>query len=99
MLKCHLINVAQQQQISSNKEELLVGSYILFLFHHIVFDGTSTDLFLNDLREAYRTQTKLTPLPLQYIDCSQYERHMDMSEARSYWLQQLAGYETELQLP
>ncbi|MDF2086158.1 non-ribosomal peptide synthetase [Bacillus pseudomycoides] len=74
----------------------------LFLFnvHHIVFDGWSTDLFLNELDINYTylikgSTQKLDALPIQYVDYAAWENSSIDSQLlekdRAYWLDHLQG--------
>ena len=78
------------------------------VIHHIAFDGWSTDIFLNELKEYYRhfeaeeagltSQLNLPPLTIQYKDFALWQRSYltgDVLEKQlSYWKSKLEGYET-----
>ncbi|HWU86913.1 MAG TPA: amino acid adenylation domain-containing protein, partial [Kofleriaceae bacterium] len=90
--------------VSRSPDEYIV----LFVIHHLVFDGTSLGVLLRTLLDAYgRLQRggRLVPalLPAGYRDFVQWERSMLDSESgrdhRAYWLQQLAGSLPVLELP
>ncbi|CAF3455238.1 unnamed protein product [Rotaria socialis] len=86
ILRCHVMVSDDMQQ-----EDL-----ILINVHHIAFDGFSVDLLHHDLQEAYQTgELHILPSELQYIDYSIHENLMDMSNALSYWKNNLSGYDIE----
>ncbi|WP_225447483.1 non-ribosomal peptide synthetase [Streptacidiphilus sp. PB12-B1b] len=72
--------------------------------HHIVTDGWSTSVLLNDLAHLYRAELgsaegPLPPLPVQYADYAHWQRSSGGSDDQlGYWKQQLAGTEP-LRLP
>ncbi|MBA8894224.1 amino acid adenylation domain-containing protein [Pantoea agglomerans] len=76
--------------------------YLLFLWHHIAFDGWSTEIFLSELARAYPALCKqqspeLPQLSIQYSDYAQWQRDQFSGEAldvlSSYWTGHLKGYE------
>jgi hypothetical protein len=80
---------------------------LLLNVHHIVFDGWSSAVLLNDLSRAYDAfasgqEPGFRPLPLQYADFALWQRRWLASPAfeqqLAYWRKQLQGI-TELQLP
>ncbi|CAF1591226.1 unnamed protein product, partial [Didymodactylos carnosus] len=109
VFRCHLIRFCSCSSNDNDEESsrtavdlLNDGDLIIFNFHHVAFDGSSTEIFLKDLKEAYLTNKLDTHLSLQYIDYSQYERKMSMDDARKYWQHLFDGYdeqEGQLQLP
>lgn len=53
--------------------------YVLFVFHHISFDGTSIPVLLQDLDQHYQSLTsssesQITPLPIQYGDYARWQQ-------------------------
>jgi amino acid adenylation domain-containing protein len=82
--------------------------YLSVVFHHIAFDGWSTDIFLRELLHYYHTGVSaentnlLSPLSLQYKEFARWQRSYLTGEVLtrqlSYWKDQLSGYET-LYLP
>ena len=78
------------------------------VIHHIAFDGWSTDIFLDELKEYYRYykaketgstyQINLPPLTIQYKDFALWQRSYLTGEVLdkqlSYWKGKLEGYET-----
>jgi non-ribosomal peptide synthase protein (TIGR01720 family) len=76
--------------------------------HHIVSDGWSIDVFLNELCARYTDAVggRATPLDhgsLQYADVAAWQRHQwdtgAMTPDVAYWRQTLAGAPTLLELP
>ena len=72
--------------------------------HHIVTDGWSTSVLLNDLAQLYRAELdgaepELPPLPAQYADYAHWQRTTGRADDQlPYWQQQLTGIEP-LRLP
>jgi amino acid adenylation domain-containing protein/thioester reductase-like protein/non-ribosomal peptide synthase protein (TIGR01720 family) len=70
--------------------------------HHIVSDGISMVVFLNDLWELYDGE-KLSPLDIQYKDFSQWTHHDKQKQAvkrqEKYWLDVFDGEIAVLNLP
>ncbi|PZO11325.1 MAG: non-ribosomal peptide synthetase [Leptolyngbya foveolarum] len=80
---------------------------VLLTMHHIVFDGWSVGVLIQELAELYQTwrtsQTPtLPPLAIQYADFAawQHQHVMDwLPVQRTYWTQQLKGAPSFLPLP
>ncbi|GLQ74640.1 non-ribosomal peptide synthetase [Vibrio penaeicida] len=87
--------------------------YLLILWHHIAFDGWSTDIFLRELSQAYQTlltqgrpsqqgQPVLPPLAIQYSDYAFWQRHQlegkGLESQMAFWSDTLSGCQT-LELP
>lgn len=85
------------------------GRHALILaFHHIVFDGWSVTIFMQELSTLYevnsRAQESLLPeLPIQYADFAAWQRDWMSGEVLeqhlSYWRTHLAGAPGTLALP
>jgi surfactin family lipopeptide synthetase A len=85
------------------------GKHILFLnIHHIICDGWSLDILVNELFMGYGKHLKNDPglaekLPIQYKDyaawLNQKTADPESQEERNYWLQKLGGAITPLDLP
>jgi aspartate racemase len=80
---------------------------LLFVFHHIIFDGWSLDVFARDLSALYEAFSRGRPsplpeLPIQYADYAAWQREQWQDEAMEgrldYWKSRLAGLPT-LELP
>ena len=81
---------------------------LLLTIHHIVFDGWSLGVFLQELitlYEAFSTDQPLSlpELPIQYADFALWQHeHLQggvLAEHLAYWKQQLAGVPEGLALP
>jgi len=88
LIKIELISLKNDQWIISA------------LFHHLVFDGWSTDVFVNELYtlyEKYSTnkEVDLPSLEIQYKDYAVWEQNLiksgDLKSHKEYWLQQFEG--------
>lgn len=85
----------------------------LVLFHHIIADGTSVLVFLEELSHFYHCyanglEPALPPLPVQYIDYSHWQHtwfgdmeNLSPSRKRqeNYWLEEMKGELPVLELP
>lgn len=60
------------------------NTYLLFDFHHIIFDGGSTGVFFRELSALYEGAT-LEPLHFQYKDYSKWLEKQDYSIQERYW--------------
>lgn len=83
-------------------------SILAFTMHHMIFDGWSKNIFVEELATFYNAyfseEIPLLPkLPIQYIDYTHWHQQWLSSEAlerqRRHWKNQLAGTVVELQLP
>ena len=81
---------------------------LLWISHHVAYDGWSFSLFLNELAELYGAFTSgqepvLPDLAVQYADFACWERSelqgRSFEDALAYWRRQLAGPLPILQLP
>ena len=78
---------------SIDSDMLMIGDLIIFNFHHIAFDGSSIEIFLNDLYKAYSSADQhLECDSFDYIDYSIHERQMKMDDARDFWKKHLDGF-------
>ncbi|MBD1558518.1 amino acid adenylation domain-containing protein [Vibrio sp. S9_S30] len=85
----------------------LEKDYLLVIFHHIAFDGWSTDVFLNELSLAYQAYSAghtpvLPELDIGYADYALWQRqHLageKLEKQLTFWKRQLDDVET-LTLP
>ena len=84
-------------------------SHVLLLtVHHIVTDGWSMEIFVQELSTLYQAfstedRSPLPELPIQYADFAHWQRQWLQGEVLesqlAYWKQQLAGAPPLLQLP
>jgi hypothetical protein len=65
--------------------------------HHIVFDGMSLRVFIDELFEAY-AGTRLLPPAMRYVDAAQWS-HDQAGAGEAYWLKQLANSPADSGLP
>ena len=81
---------------------------LLLLMHHIIFDGWSEGILLEELKSLYNANSTSQPenlpeLPIQYKDfaCWQQKRLDEpfLAEQLSYWRQQMAGDLPVFELP
>ncbi|WP_440055540.1 amino acid adenylation domain-containing protein [Pseudoalteromonas sp. T1lg65] len=77
-------------------------TYVLFLWHHIAFDGWSAEIFMRELHQAYfmlaaGKTPELQPLDLQYKDYAKWQRKYiageKLEQLLDYWTNQLQGVE------
>ena len=67
---------------------------LFFDVHHIVFDGGSVELFLEDLIRLYKNE-EVEPINIHYKDYSEweveYKKNKEYLQKRKYWKDILAG--------
>ncbi|MCG6135476.1 MAG: amino acid adenylation domain-containing protein [Nostoc sp. LLA-1] len=82
--------------------------WLLVCMHHVVCDGWSIGVFVQELQALYNAYSQsqpspLLPLPIQYADFAIWQRQWLQGEVLnsqlSYWEQQLANAPTFLPLP
>jgi acyl carrier protein len=93
---------AQLLQLKSDE------AILSFTMHHLIFDGGSKNIFVDELTRFYNTDSKdstpdMPQLQVQYVDFANWHRQWIKSKAleqqKSYWKKQLAGDLIELMLP
>ncbi|WP_375178817.1 amino acid adenylation domain-containing protein [Enterococcus rotai] len=67
-----------------------------FLFHHIIIDGWSLDIFLRDFFSAYAG--KELPEPAQYKQYVKWQSDQLLTEGAQHYQEYLAGYEEPVHL-
>src|SRR5579864_8928753 len=81
---------------------------LLYVFHHIIFDGWSQGVFNHELMTFYEAfnegrESPLPPLTVQYADFALWQRSLLNEKALQleldYWKRQLADIPMQLQLP
>ncbi|MBD2448701.1 non-ribosomal peptide synthase/polyketide synthase [Nostoc sp. FACHB-152] len=102
-------NLADESLIRTTLVVLSETEQALFLFiHHIVFDGWSMGVFVQELEALYNAYSQdkmspLTPLPIQYADFAIWQRQWlqgDVLQSQlNYWEQQLKDAPALLSLP
>ena len=79
----------------------------LLVMHHIISDGWSMGVLVNELVALYQARTEgraadLPPLPVQYADFAHWQRHeltgAALEEHLDYWRRRLASLPPELDL-
>ncbi|KXO12876.1 Peptide synthetase [Moritella sp. JT01] len=100
-------NLANEAPMKVHHYNLGEECYVLIIWHHIAFDGWSTEIFMNDLSKVYSTLSdeKCAPLPELSITYGDYavwqKKYLQgdiLKQLLEYWKTQLSGYET-LTLP
>ncbi|GAA4115499.1 hypothetical protein GCM10022393_15640 [Aquimarina addita] len=75
---------------------------LLVDIHHIVFDGISMKVFMQDLFALYQ-DIKLPELELNYIDYATWYYGEDyqkiLNDQKDFWIKQLEGYSNNAMLP
>ncbi|MCK4257941.1 MAG: amino acid adenylation domain-containing protein [Halanaerobiales bacterium] len=75
---------------------------LLFDIHHIISDGVSTGILVNEFVSLYEGQ-ELLPLPIQYKDFSVWQNDLFTTEViikqKKYWLDTFSGKIPVLNLP
>ncbi len=88
----------QLLQVSDN------GCVFLFTMHHIISDGWSMRLLMQEVDAVYEAFSQGLPLPLlplrvQYKDFVAWQQHMIRQKDEQYWLRKLAGHVNWIRLP
>ncbi len=93
---------ATLQRLGPAEHSLLLG------LHHIVADGWSIGVLIDDLGALYRAALEhgpadLAPLPVQYLDYALWQRRLLQGEGlerqKAFWRDRLAGVPHRLELP
>ncbi|MGI9308049.1 MAG: amino acid adenylation domain-containing protein, partial [Gammaproteobacteria bacterium] len=96
LLHVHLLKVSADEHI------------LLIIIHHIITDGVSMGILMNELAAAYKASVTNTELPLdelsvQYVDFSEWQRKRlqgpELERQLDYWKEQLDGAPELLELP
>ena len=95
-------------------KELLIKVYIVnfssdrraigILVHHIIFDGWSMNVLINEIIKYYSDLVNnesivIDPLPVQYKDYAEWMKAADFSKQKSYWASKLKGELPVLEMP
>ncbi len=81
---------------------------LLFTMHHLISDGWSIGVFVEELTELYEAeiqnrQCRLPPMVIQYADYTEWQResldNQEFVRQSQYWKTRLAGIEASLELP
>lgn len=63
---------------------------LMFDIHHIVFDGESMGVFIDELSKNY-TGEELPDLKVQYRKYSAWQNQLDLTKQEEYWLNEFSG--------
>ncbi|MTJ29412.1 non-ribosomal peptide synthetase [Aphanizomenon sp. UHCC 0183] len=104
-----IFNLSEDDLFQSTLYQLNQNSYVLLLnMHHIISDGWSTGILLQELSTLYAAylagnESPLPELQIQYADYAIWQKEKFTSEIRekqlNYWQQQLADIPPLLELP
>ncbi|MCJ8173437.1 non-ribosomal peptide synthetase, partial [Clostridium botulinum] len=85
-------------ELIENKEKI----YLLMNMHHIISDGLSMSILINDFTEVYGGKT-LEPLKLQYKDFAAWQNNFlkskDMKKQEEYWINRFSDEIPVLNIP
>ncbi|OJG55910.1 amino acid adenylation domain-containing protein [Enterococcus haemoperoxidus] len=71
--------------------------YLLLDAHHIIMDGGSMGIFLEELSQLYNDKL-LPPVKLQYKDYSAWHRKKDKEASKQFWLEEFSDGLPEFEL-
>ncbi|WP_367865340.1 amino acid adenylation domain-containing protein [Pedobacter sp. WC2423] len=76
------------------------GNYLLLDIHHIICDGVSLNILMNDFRSIYNG-AELSLTTLRYVDYVYWQRNLqeNLSGQKKFWLEKLSGELPQLNLP
>ncbi len=77
---------------------------LLLTFHHMIMDGWSMGLLLQELTTCYQgfqldQSVMLPPLNITYSDYAHWQKSLDVADQFTYWQGQLRGAAPVLELP
>ncbi len=81
------------------------SGYLMTVSHHIIQDGWSMQLYMDDLKAMLEAERQGQPLPEAESNPGAYERAVrelarkDRKTALAYWKELLSGYETKAEIP
>jgi amino acid adenylation domain-containing protein/non-ribosomal peptide synthase protein (TIGR01720 family) len=67
-----------------------VKHILMFDIHHIVFDGESMAIFIDELSNFYMGK-ELPEIKIQYRKYSAWQNQLDLTKQEEYWLNEFAG--------
>ncbi|AJR06621.1 non-ribosomal peptide synthetase [Photobacterium gaetbulicola] len=97
-----LFNLGEEPAFRVHRYLVEEQQFVLFLWHHIAFDGWSFDIFLRELGELYQSEvekrdSQLAQLDIQYSDYACWQREylqgLVLEQLLAYWREQLTGYQ------
>ncbi|HLA42481.1 MAG TPA: condensation domain-containing protein, partial [Aggregatilineales bacterium] len=103
----HVFDLTAPPLIRFRLFHLSAGEHVLVMVaHHIIFDGWSEGVLLEEIRTCYMAfvqgeTPELEPLPVQYADYAAWQQSDQARFATdlAYWREQLSGELPRLQLP
>ena len=96
-------NIENAPLIKASIIELDSNRFILLIdLHHVVFDGFSLQIFINDLKKLYKGEN-LDKLSLQYRDYAEWyysEKYQNsLLSQKAFWQKELSGFTSKAVLP
>jgi hypothetical protein len=84
-----------------NENEMIRESDVILIgFHHVAYDRSSLEIFLNDFSYFYNNPRTLIDEQLfEYIDYSIHERIMDMNLSKQFWISEMNQFNSKLSFP
>jgi len=105
----YVFNLAEEPLLRAQLVQLTPTENVLLLtVHHIIFDGWSVNIFVQELTTIYSAYVEqhtpnLPEIHLQYVDFAVWQRQWLQGEVLesqlAYWQQKLAGMPALLELP
>ncbi|MEG4595034.1 amino acid adenylation domain-containing protein, partial [Microcoleus sp. F8_C2] len=105
----YVFNLAQEPLLRAQLVQLTPTENVLLLIvHHIIFDGWSVNIFVQELTTIYSALVEhhaptLPEIHLQYVDFAVWQQQWLQGEVLqsqlAYWQQKLAGMPALLELP
>jgi alpha-ketoglutarate-dependent taurine dioxygenase len=72
---------------------------LIFVTHHLVFDGPSVQIFLRELADLYGGPSPLPELSIGYSDYVEWQRKKDLQKELDYWREVLQDAPADLTWP
>ena len=84
---CQILRQEKLSNTNTDHQFISDSDVLVFAFHHAAFDGSSYQIFYNDLSIAYNNNITLEVDDelLQYIDYTVHEQQIDMTASRQFW--------------
>ncbi|MEG4594110.1 amino acid adenylation domain-containing protein, partial [Microcoleus sp. F8_C2] len=105
----YVFNLAEEPLLRAQLVQLTPTENVLLLtVHHIIFDGWSVNIFIQELTKVYSAYVEhhapnLPKIHLQYVDFAVWQQQWLQGEVLesqlAYWQQKLAGMPALLELP
>lgn len=100
LIRAKLFHMSSDQRADKHR--------LLLVMHHLIFDGWSSNVFINELTVLYASivngfPTELPSLSIQYADFACWQRDTQQNPVDgatlNYWMHQLSGELPTLELP